>query len=99
MSDSTFYEAFRAVTGATPLQYVKRLRLLEAHRRLAHGVENVSGAATRVGYTSLSQFSREFTRMFGENPSRVAPSDGTSRVSAGASDRTHALDDGARAPR
>jgi AraC-like DNA-binding protein len=72
MSETTFYEAFRTVTGASPLQYVKRLRLLEAHRRLAHGLENVSGAAASVGYTSLSQFSREFTRMFGESPSRVA---------------------------
>lgn len=72
MSETTFFEAFRTVTGATPLQYVKRLRLLEAHRRIAHGLDSVSGAAASVGYHSPSQFSREFTRLFGVNPSHVA---------------------------
>lgn len=71
MSETTFFEVFRTVTGATPLQYVKRLRLLEAHRRIAHGLDTVSGAAVSVGYASHSQFSREFTRMFGVNPSQI----------------------------
>jgi AraC-like DNA-binding protein len=69
MSESVFYEAFKAVTAATPLQYIKRLRLQEAHRLLTLGLSNVSGAAYGVGYSSLSQFSREFTRAFGANPS------------------------------
>jgi AraC-like DNA-binding protein len=69
MSESVFYEAFKSVTGATPMQYVKRLRLQEAHRQLSLGLNNVSGAAYGVGYNSLSQFSREFTRVFGTNPS------------------------------
>jgi AraC-like DNA-binding protein len=69
MSESVFYEAFKSVTGATPMQYVKRLRLQEAHRQLTLGLNNVSGAAYGVGYNSLSQFSREFTRVFGTNPS------------------------------
>jgi AraC-like DNA-binding protein len=69
MSESVFHEAFKAVTAETPLQYIKRLRLQEAHRQLTLGLSNVSGAAYRVGYSSLSQFSREFTRAFGVNPS------------------------------
>ncbi|MCB9744395.1 MAG: AraC family transcriptional regulator [Alphaproteobacteria bacterium] len=73
MSESGFYEAFKAVTAATPLQYIKRLRLQEAHRQLTLGLSNVSGAAYGVGYNSLSQFSREFTRVFGENPSACMP--------------------------
>jgi AraC-like DNA-binding protein len=73
MSESVFYVAFEAVTAATPLQYVKRLRLQEAHRRLTLGLSNVSGAAYGVGYNSLSQFSREFTRVFGANPSAYVP--------------------------
>ncbi|MCB9678235.1 MAG: AraC family transcriptional regulator [Alphaproteobacteria bacterium] len=73
MSESVFYEAFRSVTGATPLQYIKRLRLQEAHRQLTLGLSNVSGAAHGVGYNSLSQFSREFTRVFGSNPSACVP--------------------------
>ena len=73
MSASTFHEAFKAVTAATPMQYVKRLRLQEAHRQLTLGLTNVSGAAWGVGYNSLSQFSREFTRVFGANPSACLP--------------------------
>lgn len=73
MSPSVFYEAFKAVTAETPLQYIKRLRLQEAHRRLRLGLTNVSGAAYGVGYRNLSQFSREFTRQFGQNPSAVRP--------------------------
>ena len=55
------------------MQYVKRLRLQEAHRQLTLGLTNVSGAAYVVGYNSLSQFSREFTRVFGANPSACLP--------------------------
>ena len=73
MSESVFYEAFKSVTAATPLQYIKRLRLQEAHRQLTLGLNNVSGAAYEVGYNSLSQFSREFTRVFGANPSAYLP--------------------------
>ncbi|MEY3214035.1 MAG: hypothetical protein RIT28_4516 [Pseudomonadota bacterium] len=71
MSESVFYEAFKSVTAATPMQYIKRLRLQEAHRQLAVGLNNVSGAAYGVGYSSVSQFSREFTRVFGANPQSV----------------------------
>lgn len=73
MSETVFYEAFKVVTGATPMQYVKRLRLQEAHRLLSTGLHNVSGAAFGVGYNSLSQFSREFTRVFGASPSSYIP--------------------------
>ena len=73
MSETVFYEAFKSVTATTPLQYIKRLRLQEAHRQLTLGLANVSGAAYGVGYNSLSQFSREFTRVFGANPSAYLP--------------------------
>jgi AraC-like DNA-binding protein len=73
MSESMFYEAFKSVTASTPIQYIKRLRLQESHRQLSLGLNNVSGAAYGVGYNSLSQFSREFTRMFGAQPSSYLP--------------------------
>ncbi len=73
MSESVFYEAFKSVTATTPMQYIKHLRLQEAHRQLTTGQTNVSGAAFGVGYNSLSQFTREFTRVFGANPSSFVP--------------------------
>ncbi|GAB5376255.1 MAG: AraC family transcriptional regulator [Acuticoccus sp.] len=68
MSPSAFHDHFRAVTGTTPLQYQKRLRLLEARRLLRERGSSVSRAAYAVGYESAAQFSREFARMFGHPP-------------------------------
>jgi AraC-like DNA-binding protein len=68
MSVSSFHEHFKALTSMTPLQYQKQLRLLEARRLLLAGGIGVSEAAYRVGYESASQFSREYSRMFGGAP-------------------------------
>ena len=54
----------------SPLQYQKRLRLLEARRLMLDEGEGAEAAAFRVGYTSPSQFSREYSRMFGNAPLR-----------------------------
>lgn len=70
MSVSTFHEHFKAVAGTTPLQYQKRLRLLEAKKLLASG-GSVTDAAFSVGYESSTQFSREFSRYFGASPRSV----------------------------
>ena len=71
MSASGFHAHFRAVTGTTPLQFQKRLRLIEARRLLQTGGHGVSAAAFAVGYESPTQFSREFSRRFGLAPSEV----------------------------
>lgn len=68
MSESTFHQHFRAVCGTTPLQYQKRLRLIEAQRLMTAEGAPVSTAALAVGYESPTQFSREFARMFGASP-------------------------------
>lgn len=54
----------------SPLQYQKRLRLLEARRMMLAEAIDASNAAYRVGYESPSQFSREYSRMFGAPPIR-----------------------------
>lgn len=69
MSVSTFYQHFKALTGMTPLQYQKKLRLCEARRLIIAG-SDVTTAAYRVGYVSLSQFSREYKKFFGILPSQ-----------------------------
>ena len=70
LSPSAFHRRFRALTGLAPLQYQKRLRLLEARRLMVTGAVNVEAACFEVGYESPSQFSREYVRMFGVPPKR-----------------------------
>lgn len=69
MSASSFHKHFKMITSATPLQYQKELRLLEARRLLRTGGASVAAAAFDVGYESPSQFSREYARKFGVPPS------------------------------
>ena len=54
----------------TPLQYQKQLRLFEARRLMFSDATTVETAAFEVGYEGPSQFSREYSRMFGLHPRR-----------------------------
>jgi AraC-like DNA-binding protein len=68
MSTAAFHHNFKLVTGNSPLQYLKRIRLDRAKRLMIHDGYNASTAAKAVGYESPSQFSREFKRQFGVTP-------------------------------
>lgn len=68
MSPSAFFEHFKAITGTSPLQYQKDLRLLHARDALRASDAKVSDIAFRVGYESPAQFSREYARKFGLSP-------------------------------
>lgn len=70
MSVSAFHYHFKLVTASSPVQYLKRIRLDQARRLMVHDGYNAGTAARAVGYESLSQFSREFKRLFGVTPSR-----------------------------
>jgi len=72
MSRSAFFKHFKEVTAMSPIQYQKRLRLLEARRLMIDEGETAEGSAFKVGYNSASQFSREYSRMFGNSPCRDA---------------------------
>lgn len=72
LSRAAFFRRFKEATAMSPVQYQKRLRLLEARRLMVEEAEGAEVAAFRVGYRSASQFSREYTRMFGEPPRRDA---------------------------
>ncbi|KOO57667.1 AraC family transcriptional regulator [Rheinheimera sp. KL1] len=68
LSESALFQAFKAVTTMSPLQYQKKLRLNEARRiMLQEGIEAAT-ASYKVGYESPSQFSREYSRLFGAPP-------------------------------
>ncbi len=70
MSISTFHHHFRSMTALSPLQFQKQLRLQEARRLMLAERLDAANAAFQVGYESPSQFSREYSRVFGAPPLR-----------------------------
>jgi AraC-like DNA-binding protein len=70
MSVSTFHRRFKAMTSLTPIQFQKQLRLIEARRLMLTAGQTASRAAFEVGYESVSQFTREYARLFGAPPHR-----------------------------
>lgn len=70
MSRSAFHLHFRAHTSLTPLQFQKQLRLIDARNQIFSRGKSVSAAAFAVGYESVSQFSREYRRLFGLSPAQ-----------------------------
>lgn len=72
MSTSAFYRNFQLVTAISPIQFQKQIRLQQARLMLAAKPSDISGVASRVGYDSASQFSREYRRQFGVPPSQDA---------------------------
>jgi AraC-type DNA-binding domain-containing proteins len=72
MSVSAFHAHFKAVTSASPLQYLKTIRLHKARMLMVNDGTSAAEAAGLVGYQSASQFSREFKRLFGDAPATAA---------------------------
>jgi AraC-like DNA-binding protein len=72
MSVSAFHRNFQAITGMSPIQFQKHIRLQAARLLLANSPNDITGVGLRVGYDSPSQFSREYRRLFGAPPSRDA---------------------------
>ncbi|SDE11262.1 AraC family transcriptional regulator [Glycomyces harbinensis] len=72
LSTSAFHRSFRAVTTMTPIQFQKQIRLHQARLLLATRSDDVTRIGLAVGYDSVSQFSREYRRLFGVPPSEDA---------------------------
>lgn len=70
MGVSTFHHHFREMTAMSPVQYQKQLRLQAARARMLTDDLDASSAAVTVGYESVSQFNREYSRLFGQPPMR-----------------------------
>lgn len=70
MGASTFHHHFRVMTAMSPMQYQKQLRLQAARTRMLSDDLDASSAAIEVGYESVSQFNREYRRLFGKPPMR-----------------------------
>ena len=82
MSPSAFHHHFKAITSLSPLQFQKRLRLIEARRLMQSQGASASTAAWRVGYESVPQFTREYGRLFGRPPMADAKAAAAQRRSA-----------------
>ncbi|MTH78402.1 helix-turn-helix domain-containing protein [Paracoccus aestuariivivens] len=70
MSEAAFHRHFRTITTLSPLQFQKQLRLIEARRMMLAEGAGIAKAAYAVGYASVSQFTREYSRLFDESPGR-----------------------------
>ena len=70
MSPSTLHHNFKSVTSISPIQYVKKIRLHQARLLMLRDDRTAASAAREVGYSSPSQFSREFRRYFGNPPAQ-----------------------------
>ncbi|PMC36058.1 AraC family transcriptional regulator [Bacillus sp. UMB0899] len=68
MSVSTLHRHFKVVTAMSPIQFQKQLRLQKARQLLFTESKDAADVAFTVGYESPSQFSREYSRMFGLPP-------------------------------
>jgi len=72
MSTPSFHSHFKAITQVSPMQYVKSTRLHQARLLMVRQSLTAEAASHAVGYTSPSQFSREFRRLFGATPAAEA---------------------------
>ena len=70
MGVSSLHHQFRALTEMSPLQFQKQLRLRVARERMLKDGLDATSAAYEVGYESVSQFNREYSRFFGQPPMR-----------------------------
>ena len=72
MSSPTFHFHFQQITGTSPLQYAKTIRLHRARLLMVQENETALSASIKVGYESPSQFNREFKRLFSLPPKEEA---------------------------
>jgi AraC-like DNA-binding protein len=74
LSPSAFAHLFRDITGMSPYQFIKSVRMDRARELLVEGDMNVGEISRTVGYSSLSHFVNEFKRHFGVTPRSYADS-------------------------
>lgn len=72
MSRSAFHEHFKAVTAMSPLEFRTQLRMQESRRLMVADGLDAASAGYQVGYDSPSQFSRDYSRLFGSPPAQDA---------------------------
>ncbi|GHT38717.1 hybrid sensor histidine kinase/response regulator [Bacteroidia bacterium] len=69
MGRTNFYKKVKGITGHSPNEYVRILRLKKAAELLASSNLNVSEVAYKVGFDDPFYFSKSFKAQFGKTPS------------------------------
>ncbi|WP_158792062.1 AraC family transcriptional regulator [Granulicella sp. L60] len=90
MSVSAFHHSFKEITGSSPLQYIKSVKLQRARLHIKYDRLGAWMAAAKVGYESPSQFSRDFKRYFGYTPTEEETG-GEPKVEFGAPAASHSI--------
>ena len=80
MSPSSFHQHFKAMTGMTPIQYQRRIRLHEARKLLLVDSLGIGEASYRVGYQSPSQFTKDYRQCFSRLPKDDVQANANERV-------------------
>lgn len=70
MSVSNFFRNFKAATGTSPIDWLKRERINQAKKRLLETDESIAQIAEETGYYDQFYFSRDFKRMNQISPSQ-----------------------------
>lgn len=72
MSRMSFYRKMKSLTGQTPADFIRTVRLKTAAKLLKEGNCNVSEACYRTGFASPQNFSKHFKEIFGVLPSQYS---------------------------
>ena len=64
------HRLFKELTGIPPAEYIRKLRLSEAAKRLKNGKLRITDIAMSLGFDSIDGFTRSFLREFGMTPSK-----------------------------
>ena len=75
MSRMNLYRKLQAITGQTPTEFIRTIRLKRAAQLLQDGKLNVSEVADRVGFSSSSYFTKCFKEQFGVLPTQYSETD------------------------
>ena len=76
-SNMHFYRKIKALSGQTPSQFLRTIRLKRAAELLSKDSDNVTQIAYSVGFSSLSYFNKCFKEQFGVTPGQFAASNKT----------------------
>lgn len=70
MSRAHLYKKLTAITGKTPIEFIRAVRLRQAALLLRQGTFNVSEVAYEIGFNNPKNFSKYFKDEYGVSPSQ-----------------------------